>query len=264
MNSNTVIKIGIVSDLHYARCDEYNRFKTLSKIKLTEAIAAFKESNVDCIINLGDTIDTAENINEEIELCKEIMEIFDSAVIPVYHVIGNHDVAMFTKDEYLTLMQMQNGFYSVNINGISIYILDGNYHEDGSDFSKNNFMWDNAWISQQQIDWLDSELQSQNVPAIICCHERLDGNKYKSTGNPHVVKNHMKLNEILRKSNNIIAVFSGHDHAGYIANIDNTLYFTCPAMVVAETTAYGIIEIFADNSINIEGAGRFPGLSWQV
>ncbi|MEI6520560.1 MAG: metallophosphoesterase, partial [bacterium] len=204
--SNQKAAFGIFADLHYSNEDDGDRLRTLSLQKMIEAIEFFKKSNVDFIINLGDTIDLAESMDAERKLCKEINDALSTINVPIYHVIGNHDVAMFSKQEFLHEMKMQNSYYSFNCNGINFCILDGNCHKDGSDFSRNNFSWDNAWISPEQIDWFKKELMN-NMPTIICCHERIDGGIDDSIYNPHVVQNYLDVNKVINKSDNIIAVF---------------------------------------------------------
>jgi alkaline phosphatase len=258
--SKQKVTFGIFSDLHYANEDDGDRLKSLSLQKLTNAIDFFTKSNVDFIINLGDTIDLAESIDAERKLCKEINDTVSTINVPVYHVIGNHDVAMFDKQEFLHEINMQNAYYSFTCKGLNFTILDGNCHEDGSDFSKNNFSWDEAWISKKQLDWLKNDLLINKEPTIIFCHERLDGYIYDPIHNPHVIQNYLDVNVIIEKSDNIIAVFSGHEHTGNISYIDSIPYITCPAMVVGETPAYAIVKIFDDNSIAISGVGRFPSI----
>ncbi len=253
------LKFGIVTDLHYAREDEGNRLKSQAADRLSQAMMSFKENNVDFVINLGDTIDTANNIDEELVLCEEINKIFNASDFPVYHVIGNHDVAMFNKEEFLQAMKMKNSFYSFECKGIKFFILDGNCHEDGSDFCRNNFTWDNAWISQIQLDWLREELLNCNLPAVICCHERLDGGFYNAPFDPHVIQNYAEVQNIIN-SDKIIAVFCGHDHAGYTAHINSIPFITCSSISAGENTAYAIIEIYDNNCLQIKGAGRFPRL----
>ncbi|CAL1534215.1 unnamed protein product [Lymnaea stagnalis] len=108
------ITFGIVADVQYADCDDgtdfsktRERFYRNSLSLLKNAINDWKrlDDPVAFVLQLGDLIDGKNNLGGENSSKKALstaLHPFNSLHIPVYHVIGNHDLYNLNRSFYLT------------------------------------------------------------------------------------------------------------------------------------------------------------------
>ncbi|KAK0047095.1 manganese-dependent ADP-ribose/CDP-alcohol diphosphatase [Biomphalaria pfeifferi] len=108
------ITFGIIADVQYADCDDGTDFsKTRERFYrnalnlLKNAINDWKRSDdpVAFVLQLGDLIDGKNNIGGETSSKKALstaLNPFNSLHIPVYHVIGNHELYNLNRSFYLT------------------------------------------------------------------------------------------------------------------------------------------------------------------
>lgn len=92
---NQAIKFGVITDLHYAYRETVGtRYYSQSIIKMEEAFSVFKKSKVDFIIELGDFKDMGVTPDKDktLSFLKSVESVFQSAGVPAYHVLGNHDM----------------------------------------------------------------------------------------------------------------------------------------------------------------------------
>lgn len=92
---NQTIKFGVITDLHYADRETVGtRYYSQSIIKMEEAFSVFKKSKVDFIIELGDFKDMGVTPDKDktLSFLKSVESVFQSAGVPAYHVLGNHDM----------------------------------------------------------------------------------------------------------------------------------------------------------------------------
>ena len=139
-------------------------------------------------------------------------------------------------------------YYSFDLNGLHIVILDANYLSDGIDYDHGNFSWTDTNIPPAELHWLEQDLASTDGPVIVFIHQLLDG-----TGS-HYVKNAANVRQILEASGKVLAVFQGHYHSGAYSQIQGIHYYTLSAMVEgsgAENNAYAIVEVHSDRSITV-------------
>ena len=259
------VRFGIITDLHYADVESNNtRYYRDTKLKLKAALKDFEKSNLDFIIELGDLKDQNKipDKNNTLSFLKEIEESLQSYHGEVYHVLGNHDMDSISKKEFLSNISNSgntNGksYYSFKKGGIKFIVLDANFNEDGSDYSMGNFNWEVALIPDNEILWLKNELKEGNEPVIIFIHQLLDNNNnlYKGL----YVRNADQVNEILKESNKVLAVFQGHHHAGSYSLYNDIHYYTLKGMIEGaypQHNSYAIIEISLNNDIILKGFGN--------
>lgn len=105
-------RIGLVADVQYADIDDtWDFFKIIKRryratlLTLRNAVSAWQEekNKVDLVVDLGDAIDGFKNETKEQgnAAMTQIMEEWAklSSQIPVLHLIGNHELYKFTRDE---------------------------------------------------------------------------------------------------------------------------------------------------------------------
>jgi predicted phosphodiesterase len=250
---SSVIRFGIVSDVHYANKKAAgNRHYKQSLAKLTECVNTMNEERVDFLVELGDFKDDSNPPNEKqtlqfLDTIEKVLQRFNG---PCYHVLGNHDEDCISKEQFLG--RVRNGslpkadnFYSFEKQGFQFIVLDANFNPDGSPYDKGNFDWRKCHIPEKQLDWMRDQLQNK-LPSVIFIHERLD--RFYSLRN-FCPDNADKAREILESAGNVIAVFQGHDHRGGFNVINNIGYYTSKGVIEGsgpENNSYAIVEITKD------------------
>ncbi|MCC8093912.1 MAG: metallophosphoesterase [Tannerellaceae bacterium] len=176
------VRFGIVTDLHYAGREKGGtRYYQQSIDKLQTAIELFNQSDLDFIIELGDCKDQDIEPDRTTTLAylEQIESVFQSFNGPAYHVLGNHDMDSISKEDFFqhtSYPRQTNGKGSCSFltGGIKCIVLDANFQKDGSDYNKGNFDWIEAFIPEQEKDWLRKELTGHDYPVIIFTHQLLD------------------------------------------------------------------------------------------
>jgi len=139
------------------------------------------------------------------------------------------------------------------------------------------FAWDEAWVSNTQLEWLTEELaaaQNAAQKVIVFVHYRLDGgvggpvncSATTECGKKHnrawvddcTLKNAAVVRAILEESGVVLATFSGHDHVPYPAysTSNNVLYFTHAGLVegsIKNSNAYSVVDVLGDCSVVVKG-----------
>jgi hypothetical protein len=262
---------GIITDVQYCDCEpEATRFYRNSLSKLRVAVNSLRHDSVEFLVSLGDLI------NKDYSSFKPVLDIIDSSGLKTYHLTGNHDysvenrlkkhlpVPMPAKEGYYSFVHKGFRFIFINGNELSIYasvnksaIRKARDYISGlkNEGSINAIDW-NGGVSPAQLSWLDEQLDEatrKNEKAFIMCHFPV----YPE--NIHNLLNYREVNAILEKYHNIIAWFSGHNHAGNYGNFNMIHFVTLKGMVETENNnSFALIEVY-HNKIWIQGSGRERG-----
>lgn len=259
-----IISFGMVTDAHYAARPGSHRAYNESLAKMTECVTVMNEKNVDFLIQLGELIDKPGELEDAspsateaaaLEALSAIAEVFAQFKGPRYHVLGNHDMGGLSKAQFMSGLESTGidkdaTYYSFSAKGIHFVVLDGCFNEKMEPYEPGNFTWKDSWIPPEQIEWLRQDLASTDKPVIVFVHQPLAGNLN------HMVKNAEEVRKVLEADQNVLAVFTGHDHRGQYDFIEGIHYYTLKAMVEgsgAERNAYAIVEVYADNRMVITG-----------
>lgn len=254
------LRFGIVSDAHYADVDARgSRFYRESREKMIECVQRMNEQGVKFLVELGDLKDegTPPQETETLRFLDEIESELAKFNGPRYYVLGNHDVDSISKEQFLSRVQIHGlstprSYYSFDDSGIHFVVLDACYRSDGSDYDHGNFVWTDANIPQEELEWLQDDLENTQRPTILLMHQLLDGE-----GDVYV-KNAAAVRSVLEGSSKVFAVFQGHHHPGQYNQIAGIHYYTLKGMVEGagmENNAYAIVHVYTDR-ITIEGYRR--------
>lgn len=218
-------KIVIFSDLHYAPERPINNGSKIERKlieyaeplldKITDKIN--NEINPDLVLYLGDVVEDFNDHDKDIENLNYIWKKLQKIESPFYSCIGNHDLrSMESRTEVEEIFGYEHSTFSFDIEGLHIVIL-GTYvnnelgREEGGIF-KTQF------ISEDDMNWLKQDLKNNNLPTIVCLHfgvaeDDMKGNWwFENLPETALLGNRKELKEILKNDENILAVFSGHQH----------------------------------------------------
>lgn len=258
--SKPIIRFGIISDCHYAdREPAGTRYYRQSIGKLNEAIEKMNQEKVDFVIELGDFKDQDATPDETKTLgyLQTIETVFQNFKGPTYHVLGNHDMDGISKQQFLGIAENTGipkgkSYYSFNRKGFHFIVLDGNFTKEQKNYDHGNFSWDDACISDQELEWLKADLEANRLPVIVFIHQMLDDSK-----NPkQAVQNAPEVRKILENSGKVIAVFQGHVHEERYNLINKIHYYSVNALVEGpnpEDNSYCIVEAAKNKDLKIRG-----------
>ncbi len=237
---------GVMADIQYADKDSLRgrHFRT-TLTKLEECISYLNTKELAFSIQLGDIIDGyKENKIKSQKDLDSIFGIFNRLTMPIYHVIGNHD--MTVGKEYLqSLLKIKQFYYDFTIpsaKGWHFVILDGNDKGYGI-------------MGDEQINWFRTVLNKANEKGerVICfSHYAL----IQSAASNYYMAEPEPIIEILDSISCVVAWIAGHDHKGGYALRNGVHHITIKGMVEAPVkNAYAIIELYPDK-IKIRGIGK--------
>jgi 3',5'-cyclic AMP phosphodiesterase CpdA len=252
------LRFGIVTDCHYAEVEPTaNRYYRQSADKLAECVKEMNAQHVDFLIELGDFKDQDRQPVEQQTLVylDRIEAVFQTFAGPKYHALGNHDMDSLSKTQFLarirnTGIDPARAYYSFDVKGVHLIVLDANYKSDGAAYDHGNFTWSDANIPADELDWLRQNLAASAGPALVFVHQMLDGTRQEA------VKNAADVRAILEASGKVRAVFQGHLHSGAYSQSAGIHYYTLPGVIEGdglENGAYAIVEVHPDNALTITG-----------
>jgi 3',5'-cyclic AMP phosphodiesterase CpdA len=265
------VRFGVVTDSHYADAASGGpggtRYYRESLAKTREAVERLRAARADFLVHLGDIKDMVEGEPESRTL--SYLAAIESEVQrfggPTYHVLGNHDLDNISKAQAAGVLRnsgIEKGrtFYAFVHGGVRFVVLDACFTRDGKPYDHGRFEWQDTWVPDAQMDWLDRELTASKEAVIVLAHQRLDG------AGDIFVRNAADVRAILERSRKVAAVLTGHDHPGGYNRIGDIHYYTQRAMVEGSgpgNNAYTLVEVDARGSLTITGYRRAVGMSLQ-
>ncbi len=253
-------RFGVFADTHYADRVYGDRYCRDSRDKLCACMDVFRAERLDCTVCMGDLVDGSGDPDAEVGSVRGMCEAVARFGGPVHWVLGNHDVSLLTKAEFLRLCGSDRpAYYSFDVNGVHFVVLDGNFNADGGDFAPGVNQWDNAWIGERQIEWLAADLaRAGRVVSVVFCHENIDHQLYNGELDPHVVRDAAGVRKVLESVGNVAAVIQGHYHPGRIAVQNHVAYVSMRAMALGpgpESNAYAVVEVYDNGRVVVDGRG---------
>lgn len=225
MSQKSKCKLVIFSDIHYAPEKPVNNGSIIDR-KLTEYAIPILEQLIDRInndikpdvaINLGDLVEDFNDHDKDIINLNFIWNMLKDINVPFYSAIGNHDLrSMSSRTEVEQIMGYEHSTFSVDILGYHFVFL-------GLDVNKTSTVESGGilktrCISEEDLEWLKNDLENNEIPSLIFTHyglaeDDMKGNWWFEKNPDHaVLGNRKEIKEILKNDENIVAVFSGHQH----------------------------------------------------
>lgn len=228
-SSTSSLRFAQLSDTHFYTGTDNTTYKMIGRSGelLDDAISQINETpNVSFVMFTGDLID--KPFEKELSAFLPHTEKINA---PWYFAFGNHDTMVggyLNPKLYMELVNKYNKnnkfektYYSfVPQKGYKAIVLDSIIRDR---------LTSNGRLGDEQLAWLDNELaKSQKDTVLIFMHVPVL--------EPYVSPNHRlldadKMEAVLGKYKNPIAVFQGHYHGAKITQKGNILYVSCPSMV---------------------------------
>lgn len=210
-----VLKIGFITDAHcYANDEEENGEVTwILNWRCTQPLEAFvkkmnNEFHPDFVIQNGDLIDGKDK--RGLDDFVEIKEFYDTLDAPHYHVNGNHEMRDFERSKWLEITGYEKSYYSFDVKGYRIIVLDGNNKPGGGGFVETGpeVEFYPGAIDDEQMEWLEKTLKDvDDLIKIVFVHQppvATDAKELKK-----LFWNGAELQALFQKYN-VVTTFSGH------------------------------------------------------
>jgi alkaline phosphatase len=251
-DAQPILRMGLLTDIHYADRDRRgSRYYRDSLTKIKPAVDKLNTLGIDQAAQLGDFIDSGDDLESEIDHLKTIEAAYARVNAPRHYVLGNHCVHRLTKDEFMHHSGMDKPYKSFDVSGVRFIILDACFTSSGEPYQRRNFKWTDANLPAEQLEWFEARLRQAPGPAVVLTHQRIDGLKA-----PYNVNNHAKARAIMREAGNVLAVLSGHSHSNLHAVVGGIDFVVLRAMVEGaglKHNSFGRLLIYDDHSLAIEG-----------
>ena len=257
-------------------------------------VKAMKAWRPDFAIDLGDFgCQVAEGTTTQamhdgqLEALKHHVSVFAQVPCPRYHVIGNHDVGWIrggeekitgadlvgrghagediTKQEFLQATDTPHRYYSFDVRGIHVIVLDAN-NAPGKEAPRKGHdgVEGGYYVDAVQQRWLRKTLADNRAkPKLVFCHEELHHTPVKGSGEggdtpfPAVgketsyVDNGWKIRQLFADDGKVMACFFGHKHRSRWTVYGGTHYITMAATHWKASFA----QVTVADQLLIEGIG---------
>jgi len=216
------MKLIVFSDIHYGPedCGYHKGFKrklthhaeSLTK-KLIEKINDIKPN---AVIILGDLIEDVENNSLDKANLKQIYSTIQTINVPYYLLAGNHDLRTLTRDDFEEVTERKEWTFSKDLDGYHLVFL--GISPDDKSSQDNGGILKTRELSKKDLDWLKRDLSINSLPTLVFIHyglaeDSMVGNWWFEEQPEHaLLQNRKKVKEILGQNDNVLAVFSGHQH----------------------------------------------------
>ena len=192
------IKLGMIADLHQDVMHD-------GPVRLKAFIDAMKEESPDALVQLGDfAYPTKKN--------DAVTKAFEKAHSRTLNVLGNHEIdGGHTFDAVAKLWGMKGRYYTENINGLNLIVLDCN------EKPKNQKGGYPAHIGEQQLEWLEKQLKTLKGPILVISHQPLAGTS--------CIDNAGEVQKLLNSAaDKVLLAVNGHTHIDHVDRVGEISY----------------------------------------
>jgi 3',5'-cyclic-AMP phosphodiesterase len=226
------IKIGLITDLHQDIIPDGTE-------RLQAFLSFMKKRKVDALVQMGDFAVPSESN-------KSLISLFNSSHSKALHVLGNHDIDYgHTWEQCLKAYRMPSPYYSVDVAGIKLIVLDGN--EKGSPNPRGSYP---SYVGKIQQDWLKTELEKAEIPVVILSHQPIAG--------IYTLDNALEMQELLAEyADKILLAINGHAHVDQYLEVKGVKY-----LHLNSASYYWVGEKLVHNSYSEKVHANHPELAF--
>ena len=192
------IKLGLIADLHQDVMHD-------GPTRLKAFLDAMTLEKPDALLQLGDFAYPSKKNTV-------VTEAFAKAHPKTFHVLGNHEIdGGHSFDQVAMLWGMKGRYYSENINGLDLIVLDATEKPKGH---KHGYP---SYVGKKQLEWLEKQLKILKGPILVVSHQPLaDPGCIDNAGEIHAM-----LNAAAEK---VLLAVNGHTHIDHVARVGKLSY----------------------------------------
>lgn len=180
--------------------------------------------------NIQNALDYPAPINKD-----EIVQAYRNFEKPSFHVLGNHECDLCSKEEALEYYCGEvKPYYSFDMGGFHFIVLDGNFYRTAEgeyvSYCCGNYFdtpFDGGslpWLPPEQMEWLRQDLEKTAYPSVVFSHQSL----FKGTGSFH---NRDELREVFKSApKGVLLSVNGHEHLDYLTKDENVWIYSVNSM----------------------------------
>ncbi len=228
-SSTSALKFVQLSDVHFYTGQNNTTYKMIAESPklLEDAISQINATpNISFVMFTGDLID--KPFEKELSAFLPYTEKIN---VPWYFAFGNHDTMLggyLTPKVYMELVNKYNKNYKFEKSYYS-FIPQKGYKVIVLDSIIRDKLTSNGRIGEEQLSWLDNELANSKKDTVLIFMHVPVLEPYNSPN--HRLVDADKMEAVLSKYKNPIAIFQGHYHGAKITQKGNILYVSCPSLV---------------------------------
>jgi len=238
VESGEVTKIGIMTDNHIRptrinKNDERVNAPRFIKSEYLETFINFNRQmssfGPDFIVHLGDSIEGTDDPDyvglSGIKLVEK--ELLKNKV-PVYWVLGNHELRSITKNQFREALKIEDLDYIIDRGDYRFVFLDGNYDPENAagDFAGDSYI--PGFLHPRTLAWLEEQLKTDKR-VFVFMHQSVLSQEYLNNNqiakNP--VLNGREMMDLFEKYN-VEAFFNGHIESRYYEEVEGVKYYSLP------------------------------------
>ena len=263
------LKLAIITDIHHGPNSQTKRSDKALEL-LEEFVNEANKRKPDLVIDLGDRISDVDK-ETDFRLEQEVAEVFKKLVIPYVHLLGNHDLEHLSRKDNAIALGKSVEHQSQDVKGVHLVF-----------WQPNAYLPEGLIATDEQLNWLEQDLASTNLPSIIFTHASYSegsmvGNYYFENAPKHHAgyKNAEAIRELVNKSG-AIACISGHVHWNTLNTIAGIHHLTLQSLTESFTTqgeAAGSwaglelskhlqVEVYGNDPLRLTLPIKRAGLGW--
>lgn len=215
------LRFGVIADVHFGWLSDVDR-------RLQLFINKMNDEQVDFIIQLGDF-----NLHSD-DRSTQLKEIWNGFHGPKFHVLGNHEMDLHNKSEVQKFWSMDGNYYSIDIKGFRLIILDGNHIKKESnqflDYTNGNYFNYKSiqlnYFGDKQLAWYREQVNSSSFPVITFSHQILLSEDGASPDTPMIRRINQEANN--GDESKVILSLFGHGHKNKMEQVNGIPYVEIP------------------------------------
>lgn len=225
------VSFGVISDIHALAKGSSGRYVFSPKYKFTaEEFAETMRDDFkpDFMVANGDVIDgTYQEPEEGIAVLGMVKNVFDTAKVPTYWTIGNHELRSLTREQWKQALGLDYLDKAFEIDKYKVIIVDNQFGAGVKAEDDDNAVRGKL-LSDEQKKWLENELSTTRKIPVVFMHSppfyMIDG---KFCGGSIEEADYLQK---LFSRYHVAAVFSGHIEKLSHQEIDGVDYYVIPGL----------------------------------
>ena len=264
------MKFAIINDIHFGTTGgDYKGVQRKLISKSHQLVEQFirKMNEVEkpsFVVNLGDTIEDVNDREKDIVELHNAIKILTGLKMPIYHLIGNHDVKTISEEDIAKILGYKKTYYSFDSGDYHFVAL--SFERDMDEHSPTYRIF---FMPREQLKWLKSDLLKTDKQTVVFGHHGLADDDMKGNfwfeDQPEqaVLGNNGEVRKILEDSGKVKAVFTAHQHWNRMFVHNGIPYFTVTSLVEnfnndgVASEAHTIVDL-TDRKIVVNVQGKDP------